>query len=183
MLANPLMNDLESVLIDEAALSKRCAELGEEISRDYAGRDLVLISILKGGIFFLADISRQISVPHQLELVGASSYKGGTVQAAGVRITKDVEQNLRGRDVLLIEDIYDTGNTLHVVYELLQIHRPNSIEICSLLRKHKPHAQRLAVKYLGFDIEDVFVVGYGLDYKEIYRNLPCIGVLKPELYS
>jgi hypoxanthine phosphoribosyltransferase len=180
---SPLMNDLESVLFSAEQIAERARVLGEQISRDYAGRNLILVSILKGGVIFLADLSRQITVPHQIELVGASSYKGGTVQAGGVRITKDVDQNMHDKDILLIEDIYDTGNTLHVVYELLQIHRPASIEVCALLRKKKQTAQRLNVKYLGFDIDDVFVVGYGLDFKEIYRNLPCIGILKPAMYA
>lgn len=180
---SPLMDDLESVLFTTEQIEARTAELGRQISKDYAGRDLILVSILKGGVIFLADLSRQITIPHQIELVGASSYKGGTVQAGGVRITKDVDQNMHDKDILLIEDIYDTGNTLHVIYELLQIHRPSSIEICALLRKQKSQKQRLDVKYLGFDIDDNFVVGYGLDFKEIYRNLPCIGVLKPAMYQ
>jgi hypoxanthine phosphoribosyltransferase len=181
--AMDLMQDLERVLIDEKQLAERVAELGRQISEDYAGKDLVLVSILKGGIYFLADISRAIKIPHQIELVGASSYKGGTSPTPGVRITKDVDQNLQDKHILLIEDIYDTGNTLHVVYELLGLHRPASIEVCAILHKNKPHKQELALRYIGFDIEDVFVVGYGLDFKELYRNLPVIGVLKPEMYS
>jgi hypoxanthine phosphoribosyltransferase len=177
------MDDLEAILITHEQIASRTAELGAQVSQDYAGRDLILVSILKGGVLFLADLTRQITIPHQIELVGASSYKGGTVQAGGVRITKDVDQSLHRKDILLIEDIYDTGNTLHVIYELLQIHRPASIEVCALLRRKKPDAQRLPVKYLGFDIGDDFVVGYGLDYKESYRNLPCIGILRPEMYG
>lgn len=175
--------DLERVLIEEDALQRRIAELGEQITADYAGRQLVLVSVLKGGIVFLADLMRRIDLPHQIEMVGASSYKNGVTPDAYVRITKDVDANLAGSDILLIEDIYDTGNTLHVVHELLQLHQPASLEVCALLRKHKPHRQILDVKYVGFDVEDVFVVGYGLDFKEHYRNLPCIGVLKPELYT
>jgi len=178
----PALQDLEQVLLTEAQIARRVAQLGEEISCDYEGRDLVLVSILKGGVIFLADLIRRIIIPHQIELVGASSYKGGTVPTPGVRITKDVDQNLSGRDVLLVEDIYDTGGTLHVIHDLLNLHRPASLEVCALLRKRKQHLQRLNVKYLGFEIEDAFVVGYGLDYKEHYRNLPCIGVLRPELY-
>jgi hypoxanthine phosphoribosyltransferase len=134
-------------------------------------------------VIFLGDLSRQIPIPHSYELVGASSYKGGTSPTPHVRITKDVDENLADKHILLIEDIYDTGNTLHVVHELLGLHRPASMEICALLYKKKPHLQRLQVKYVGFEIEDVFVVGYGLDYRERYRNLPCIGVLKPEIYE
>jgi hypoxanthine phosphoribosyltransferase len=179
---SPLADDIEEVLFTAEQIAQRNAEIGAQISRDYADKDLILISILKGGVLFLADLTRQITIPHGIELVGASSYKGGVQASGGVRITKDVDQSLHNKDVLLIEDIYDTGNTLHVVYELLKIHRPASVEVCAMLRKNKPHFQKLDVKYVGFDIEDVFVVGYGLDYKEIYRNLPCIGVLKREKY-
>lgn len=179
----PAMQDLSCVLLTAEQIALRVAELGEEISRDYEGREPVLVSVLKGGVVFLADLMRCISIQHQIELVGASTYKGGTVPTPAVRVTKDVDATLAGRDVLLVEDIYDTGNTLHVAYDLLNLHRPASLEICSLLLKKKPHLQRLDVKYLGFEIEDKFVVGYGLDYKEHYRNLPCIGVLNPEIYQ
>lgn len=179
----PAMQDLSSILISQEQIAQRVAELGEAISRDYEGKDPVLVSVLKGGIIFLADLIRCINVPHQIELVGASSYKGGTVPTPTVRVTKDVDCVLAGRDVLLVEDIYDTGNTLHVAYDLIKLHRPASLEICSLLVKRKPHLQRHEVKYLGFEIDDQFVVGYGLDYKERYRNLPCIGVLSPEIYQ
>jgi hypoxanthine phosphoribosyltransferase len=179
----PAMQDLEQILFTPEQLSQRVAELGAEISRDYEGRDLVMISVLKGGVIFLADLIRQVTIPHQIELVGASTYKGGTAPTPGVRITKDVDLNLAGRDVLLVEDVYDTGNTLHVVHDLLSLHRPASLTVCALLQKKKAHSQRLEVKYLGFEIEDCFVVGYGLDYKEHYRNLPCIGILKSELYQ
>lgn len=177
------MQDLESVLISQEDLARRVAELGEEIARDYEGRDLVLVSVLKGGVIFLADLTRAIPILHQIELVGASAYKGGTVPTPVVRVTKDVDLNMAGRDVLLVEDIYDTGNTLHVVHDLINLHRPASLEVCALLQKKKAPVQRLSVKYLGFEIEDQFVVGYGLDYKERYRNLPCIGILKPEVYQ
>ena len=178
-----MLNDLEKVLIDQEALQARVVELGQQISCDYAGKDLVLVSVLKGGIIFLADLSRAITVPHAYELVGASSYKGGTSPTPHVRITKDVDENLQDKHILLIEDIYDTGNTLHVVHELLGLHRPASIGVCALLWKDKPGRPDLEIKYRGFEIDDVFVVGYGLDYKEKYRNLNCIGVLKPEIYQ
>lgn len=179
----PAMQDLNQILIGEEQLAQRVSQLGEEISQDYEGRDLILVSVLKGGVIFLADLMRRITIPHQIELVGASSYKGGTTPTTCIRITKDVDQSLAGREILLVEDIYDTGNTLHVVHDLLSLHRPASIEICALLQKKKPDLHRLPVKYLGFEIDDAFVVGYGLDYKERYRNLPCIGVLRPDLYQ
>jgi hypoxanthine phosphoribosyltransferase len=175
--------DVERILISEEELARRVAELGEEVSRDYAGKPLTLVSVLKGGIVFLADLMRRIGVPHEIELVGASRYHGGTVPTPGVLITKDVDLGLEGRHVLLVEDIYDTGDTLHVIHELLELYRPATLEICALLRKSKPRAHEIEVKYLGFEIEDRFVVGYGLDYKERYRNLPYIGVLKAELYE
>lgn len=180
---SPMFQDLDEILINPDALGRRVAELGAQITRDYAGRDLVLVSVLKGGVVFLADLMRAIQLPTRVELVGASSYKGGSIPTPVVRITKDVDQGLSGKDVLLVEDIYDTGNTLHVIYDLLEMHRPASLEICALLRKNKPHLQHLNVKYTGFEIDDRFVVGYGLDFKEFYRNLPCIGVLKQDLYK
>ncbi len=178
-----LMDHIDPVLFDDKQIAKRVREIGEQITTDYIGRELVLISILKGGVLFTSDLSRAISIPHQLEFVGSSSYKRGHCPSGGVRITKDVDQDLEGKDLLLIEDIYDTGNTLYVIHELLKLHRPASIEICALLHKKKNHIHQLNMTYIGFDIEDQFVVGYGLDYRELYRNLPCIGVLKPEIYS
>lgn len=172
--------DLEQILIDETTLNQRIGELGRQISEDYRDRELVLISILKGGVVFLADLMRAVTIHHQIELVGATSYKGGTTPRGIVRITKDVDHSLTGKDVLMVEDIYDTGGTLHMVYELLKMHQPASIEVCALLKKKKTHDQKLKVKYLGFEIEDKFVVGYGLDYGERYRNLPYIGVLRSE---
>jgi hypoxanthine phosphoribosyltransferase len=174
--------DLERVLISQQVLAERILILGERIARDYADRKLVLVSVLKGGMVFLADLMRCVNCDHEIELIGASSYKGSTNPNGGVRITKDVDQNLAGKHVLLVEDIFDTGRTMRVAWELLKLHGPASLEICCLLVK--PHAKEesaLRVKYVGFEIENVFVVGYGLDYNQRYRNLPCIGVLKKEL--
>lgn len=180
---SPLYADLDRILFDEETLAAKVAQLGTQISADYVGKSLVLVSVLKGGVVFLADLIRQITLPVEIELVGASSYKGGTVPTPGVRITKDVDQNLAGKHVLLIEDIYDTGHTIKVVHDLLAIHCPASLDVCALLSKCKPHQRKLDLKYVGFDIEDEYVVGYGLDFKEQYRNLPCIGVLKAERYE
>lgn len=178
-----LSSDLENVLITREQLQERVREMGREISRDYQDKELVLISILKGGIVFLADLMREITVPHSFDLVGASSYKGAARTTGKVVITKDIELDLHRKDLLVIEDILDTGYTLDVVWELLKIHEPASLEICCLLHKKREHVFKAPVKYTGFEIEDKFVVGYGLDYKERYRNLSCIGVLKPEVYS
>ena len=176
------MEDLQSILYTEEEIRSKVAELGRRISEDYQGKDLVLVGILKGGITFLADLSRSITVPHQYDLVGAQCYKGGTRPTQDVRITKELDLPIRGRPVLLIEDIYDTGNTLHTIHTMIKMYQPASLEICALLSKTKQHNQTLEIKYVGFEIEDVFVVGYGLDYKEFYRNLRCVGVLQPEIY-
>ena len=175
--------ELESVLFDKETIARRVAELGAAIARDYDGRPLVLIAVLKGGIFFLSDLSREITLPHEFDLVGAQSYKGGTRPTEDITITKDLDLDIEGKDVLIVEDIYDTGGTLGVIRKMLEIHQPASIEVCALLNKKKDRTDRIELKYIGFNIEDVFVVGYGLDYKEKFRNLPCIGVLRPEIYQ
>jgi hypoxanthine phosphoribosyltransferase len=178
-----LFKDLERVLISEAQLKKRVAELGSEISRDFQGKPLILISILKGGIVFLADLTRAITIPHAFDLMGASSYKGGARSSGKVIITKDAELDVRNHHVLLVEDILDTGHTLNVIIELLKIQEPTSVEICCLLNKTRTRDVDIPLRYTGFDIPDEFVVGYGLDYNEHYRNLSCVGVLKPEVYN
>ncbi len=176
-------DDLARVLFTSEQIATRIAELGEKISHDYQGKDLVIVGVLKGVVFFLSDLSRQISIPHQFDLVGTHSYRNGTTPNAQVSITKDVDLDVQGKDVLLVEDIYDTGNTLLLVYDLLKMYRPNSLEVCSLLYKNRKRDRTLPIKYVGFEIEDVFVVGFGLDFKENYRNLDCIGVLHPEIYQ
>ena len=173
--------DLERVLYSEEDIRNRIADLGRQISADYAGKDLVLISILKGGILFLADLTRAITIPHAFDLMGASSYKGRS-SSGKVIITKDTELDLRGKHVLLVEDILDTGHTLSVIIELLKIQDPASVEICCLLNKQRERKLTVPLKYTGFEIPDEFVVGYGLDYNEHYRNLSGIGILKPEIY-
>jgi hypoxanthine phosphoribosyltransferase len=180
---NELFQDLERVLFTREQIAERVLELGRQISEDYRGKNLVLISILKGGIVFLGDLMRAITIPHSFDLIGASSYRG-TVSRGKVIITKDVELDLRGKDILVVEDILDTGHTLSVVCELLRIQNPQSLEICCLLNKQRVRDRELRqpLKYVGFEIPDEFVVGYGLDYNERYRNLSCIGVLKPEIY-
>jgi hypoxanthine phosphoribosyltransferase len=180
---NELFCDLKSVLYSREDLTQRVQELGRSISEDYRGTDLVLISILKGGIIFLADLMRAITIPHAFDLVGASSYRGGTSSTGKVIITKDVELDLHGKHILLVEDILDTGKTLSVICELIKIQEPASLDICCLLDKNRKRDLGVPLKYTGFTIPDEFVVGYGLDYRERYRNLSCIGVLKPEIYS
>jgi hypoxanthine phosphoribosyltransferase len=177
------LDDLQTILLTEDEIRRRVHELGAAISQDYQGKDTILIGILKGGITFLADLSRAITIPHQYDLVGAMSYKGGTRPTDDVQITKELILPIRGRHVLLTEDIYDTGNTLATIHTMLKMYQPASLEICALLSKKKHRKRQLDIKYVGFEIDDVFVVGYGLDYKEMYRNLRCIGVLSPELYT
>lgn len=181
---NELFTDLERVLFTREQIAARVAELGKQISDEYRGKPLVLISILKGGIVFLGDLMRCVTIPHAFDLVGASSYRGGTSTTGKVIITKDVELDLRGKHILIVEDILDTGHTLSVICELLRIQDPASLEICCFVNKLRKRERELKnpLKYVGFDIPDEFVVGYGLDYKERYRNLSCIGVLKPEVY-
>ena len=180
---NRLMNDLQEILFDDETVQKRIDELAEEISRDYASGELVLITILRGGLIFLADLSRRLKIRHTFDVVGASSYGTHSESSGQVLITKDVEIKLQGKDILLVEDIYDSGRTLRVVRDLLQVHGPRSIEVCSLIVKDRPRTYEIPIKYVGFRIPNVFVVGYGLDYNEQYRHLNCVGVLKPEIYS
>jgi hypoxanthine phosphoribosyltransferase len=178
-----LQQNISRILFSKEEIGRRVHDLGQEIARDYSGRDLMLVSILKGGVVFLADLTRAIEIPHGYDMVGAASYGTSVVSSGQVTITKDVDTNLLGRDVIVIEDIYDTGRTLKVVCDLLKLHNPRSLEICALLVKHKRREFDVTVRYTGFHIPDEFVVGYGLDYAEHYRNLPFIGVLKPEIYS
>lgn len=176
--------DIIDVLLTEEQIQTRVAELGAEISRDYEGKELVLVGILRGAMIFISDLSRAITVPHTFDMVGASSYGSATSSSGRVQITKDVEVNLRGKHVLICEDIYDSGRTLGAIRELLRVHRPESVEACAFLyKKVRRRANQIEIKYQGFDIEDLFVVGYGLDFAEHYRHLPYIGVLDPRVYG
>ncbi len=179
-----LENDVARVLIAREELDRRIRELGEEISRDYAGQDLLLVCILKGGVLFLSDLVRAIRIPHAMDFMAISSYGGTRVESSGVvRILMDLNSNIEGRNVLIVEDIIDTGRTLTYITQNLRTRNPASLKICTLL--NKPSRRQVPVKldYVGFDIPNEFVIGYGLDYDEIYRNLPFVGVLKPELYQ
>lgn len=176
-----LFDKLERILYTEEQIRDRVGELGRQISDDYRDKELVLISILKGGILFLADLTRAITIPHAFDLMGASSYKGRS-STGKVIITKDTELDLQGKHILLVEDILDTGHTLSVIIELLKIQDPASVEICCLLNKNRERKLAVPLKYTGFEIPDEFVVGYGLDYNEHFRNIAAIGVLKPEVY-
>jgi len=162
------------VLLSSAEISDIVGGLGRAISLDYSDRHPVLISLLKGGVVFLADLIRHLTIPHHIEFLRVSSYNGGMQSSGVVRIVADLDIDIAGRDVLLVEDVIDTGTTLAYIVNMLKLRNPASLEICALLRKRLPQPAGIPVRYLGREIPDVFVVGYGLDYDENYRNLPFV---------
>jgi hypoxanthine phosphoribosyltransferase len=175
---------LQEILIDEVTLQTRIAALGTEISRDYAGEDLLLICILRGGILFLTDLMRQITIPHTIDFMAVSSYGVGGRESTGhVRINFDLKTDIYNRNVLLVEDIIDSGYTLKTVLEILQIRRPKTLRICTLLDKAERRQVDIPIRYCGFTIPDKFVFGYGLDIDEYYRNLPFIAAVDPVRYQ
>ncbi|MGE5707724.1 MAG: hypoxanthine phosphoribosyltransferase [Bacteroidota bacterium] len=178
-----MLNSIERVLISESQIKERIKELGDQISKDYAGKDLLLIGILRGVALFIGDISRSITLPLEIDFMSISSYGASTRSSGVVRILKDLDSSITGRHVLIVEDIVDTGLTLSYLLRLLQDRRPASLEICSLLDKPARRLSEVEAKYIGFTIPDHFVVGYGLDYGQKFRNLPFVGILKPEVYS
>ena len=175
-------DDIAEVLIDEQAIAAKVRELGTAIADDYRGKDLVLVSILKGALPFLADLMRQMPLPLALDFLEVSSYGDATESSGNVRILKDLAKPIEGREVVVVEDILDTGHTLSYVIEHLHSKQPRSVRLCTLLDKPARRIVPIQIDYRGFEIPDKFVVGYGLDYAERYRNLPFIGVLKPEVY-
>jgi len=178
-----MLEDVAEVLITGEELQARIAEVGKAISADYRGKDLLAVCILRGAVVFLSDLIRQITVPHEIDFMAVSSYGGIRTESSGVvRILMDLTTNIEGRDVLIVEDIVDSGLTLDYIISNLKTRRPASLRTCALLNKQERREVDVPLDYVGFDIPDKFVVGYGLDYNEKYRNLPCIGVLKPELY-
>jgi hypoxanthine phosphoribosyltransferase len=177
-----LHDDVEEILVDTDVIGARVAELGSQLSSDYAGRDPVLVSVLKGSLVFLADLMRAMDLPSSIDLMEVSSY-AGTETSGQVRILKDLSKPIEGRDVIVVEDIIDTGLTLNYLLGYLADRRPASIKICCLLDKPARRLADISIDYIGFTIPDRFVIGYGLDYDERYRNLPYIGVLKPSIYG
>lgn len=177
-----LAQDLERVLIDEDQLQRRVTELGAAIAADYAGRDLLVLFVLKGALLFVSDLVRAIDLPLRLDFMVVSSYGAGVASSGSVRIVTDMRTDARNHDILIVEDIIDTGLTLTEIIGHLAVRQPASIEICTLLSKPARRQVDLTVRYVGFEIPDAFVVGYGLDFAERYRNLPYIGVLKSEHY-
>jgi len=175
---------LDEVLIPEGELQTRIKELGRDISADYAGKDLLLICILRGGVMFLTDLMRAISIPHAIEFMAVSSYGAGARTSSGqVRITLDLGTSIEDRNVLLVEDIIDSGNTISSVLELLKARKPRSLKVCTLLDKPERRETEVPIHYRGFSIPNKFVFGYGLDLDELYRNLPFIGVVRPGAFD
>jgi hypoxanthine phosphoribosyltransferase len=171
---------IADVLIDEDALRQRIVELGDEISADYAGRELLLVGVLKGAVFFMSDLMRRLTVPCEIDFMAISSYAGATESSGVVRILKDLDMNIEGRDVLVVEDIIDSGLTLSYLMRNLEAREPASLEVCALLTKPERREIEVPVRYVGFEIPNRFVVGYGLDFDEKYRNLPYVAVLDEE---
>ena len=178
-----MMNDIAKVLLTKEQLQAKTKELGQQISKDYEGKNLMIICVLKGGVMFTTDLIREITIPLELDFMAISSYGLTTSTSGVVRILKDLETDIKGKDVLIVEDIIDSGLTLKYLKELLMSREPNSVKICTILNKPARRQENVYVDYIGYDIPDEFVVGYGLDYAEKYRNLPFIGVLKPEIYE
>jgi hypoxanthine phosphoribosyltransferase len=174
--------EVASILITDKMLATRIAELGREIERDFAGRDMVVVSLLNGTVMFIGDLIRHLSHPLRLDFMGVSSYGKGT-ESGDLVFTKELRLDVKGRDVLLVDDILDTGRTLRRVLEKLCLLGPKRIRTCVLLDKPARRIEKVTADYIGFTIPDQFVVGYGLDFAEKYRNLPFVGVLKPEMYS
>ncbi len=171
------------VLQTEEALKTRVAQLGADITRDYAGKAPVIISVLRGSYIFMADLTRCIDLPCTVDFMSVSSYGGGTSSSGQVKIIKDLSESIEGRDLLIVEDILDSGNTLYYLRDVLLARKPASVKICTLLDKPERREKPIHADYRGFEIPNAFVVGYGLDYAEKYRNLPYIGIRKPQVYG
>ena len=183
--ANSYGDDLEAVLLDEATIKARVQEMADKVSAKYADNDddLILVCVLKGAVFFLSDFARALTIPSQQEFMAVSSYGNATSSSGVVRILKDLDRDIQGKDVLIVEDIIDSGLTLSWLIRNLQGRRPRKLDVVTLLRKPEVVKAEIDMFDVGFDIPNEFVVGYGLDYGEHYRDLPFVGTLKPEVYS
>jgi hypoxanthine phosphoribosyltransferase len=177
-----MYEDVSEVLLSEEQIQARIGELAEQISADYRGKDLLLVCVLKGGILFLTDLMRQLDISHAIDFMAISSYGAGTETTGVVRILMDLNTSIEGKNVLIVEDIVDTGHTLDYILRNLSTRRPASLKVCTLLNKPSRRVIEVPIHYVGFDIPNKFVIGYGLDFGERYRNLPFVGVLKPEFY-
>ena len=178
-----MRQDIKEVLVCEEQLAQKVAQLGKQISKDYAAKNLLLISVLKGSVVFMSDLMRAIDIPCRIDFLSVSSYGSGTKTSGVVKITKDLDIPLKGYDILVVEDILDSGMTLSYIWELLQARDPASIRLCTLFDKPSRRKVDIKADYVGFEVPDEFIVGYGLDYDEKYRNLPYVGILKPEVYT
>lgn len=180
---NDMHKDLSEVLFTERQIAVIVERIGKEISRDYKDKNLLLVSVLKGSVVFMADLMRSITIPARIDFMATSSYASGTVSSGVVKIVKDLDIPLEGYDIVLVEDILDSGKTLSSLLEILWSRGPNSIRLCTLFDKPERREADVTVDYVGSQIPDEFIVGYGLDYDEKYRNLPFVGVLDPKIYS
>ena len=178
-----MLQDIKEIWVSEEEIQQKVKELGAAISEDYKDKNLLMVSVLKGSVVFMADLMRAITIPAAIDFMAVSSYGTGTKSSGVVRIMKDLDTHIEDYDLLLVEDILDSGNTLSYLRELLSDRKPRSIRIATLLDKPSRRVADIKADYLGFVIEDQFVVGYGLDYNEKYRNLPFIGILKPSVYG
>ena len=175
--------DIERVLLSEEQLKTRVREIAKQIEKDYEGKEIMLISVLRGSFVFMADLCRCIDLPCTVDFMAVSSYGKGTTSSGQVQITKDLSEDISGRHIIVVEDILDSGNTLSYLLKILENRHPASIRLCTLLDKPERRVKPVYANYSGFTVPDAFVVGYGLDYAEKYRNLPYIGILKPEVYG
>ena len=178
-----LEQDIQEILFTEGQLKKRVDEIARQIEADYAGKEIMLISVLRGSFIFMADLCRAIRLPCTLDFMSVSSYGTGTTSSGQVQITKDLSEDITGRHIIVVEDILDSGNTLSYLLNILEHRHPASVRLCTLLDKPDRRTKPVDLHYRGFTLPDAFVVGYGLDYAEKYRNLPYIGILKPEVYG
>lgn len=178
-----MLEDIEQVLFTERQIAVMVERVGKEISRDYQGKNLLLVSVLKGSVVFMADLMRAIDIPARIDFMATSSYGSGAKTSGVVKIMKDLDINLEGYDIVLVEDILDSGMTLSYVIDLLRSRNPKSIQICTLFDKPERRRVEVEAAYVGAQIPDAFIVGYGLDFNEKYRNLPFVGVLKPSVYE
>ncbi len=176
-------NDIEKVLLSEEEIKEIVARLGSEITKDYEGKNLLVVSVLKGSVMIMADLLRAIKIPCKIDFMSVSSYGSGTKSSGSVKIIKDLDINLQGYDILIVEDILDSGVTLSSLKEILLTRKPASVKICTFLDKPERRKANIVADYTGIQIPDAFVVGYGLDYDEKYRNLPFVGVLSPSVYG
>lgn len=175
--------DILKVLYTQEEIAARVKELGDQMYKDFEGKDPLFVSVLRGAFIFMADIVRACQVKSDVEFIAVSSYQNATVSSGRVQITHDLQQDITGRHLIIVEDILDSGNTLFYLMEILKARKPASIRICTLMDKPDRRTQPIVADYVGFTIPDAFVVGYGLDYDEKYRNLPYVGILKPSVYG